>query len=644
MLDLASTDTQQPPKLHPDADQPSAPGTAASETIATQPSFLLRNRAVLSLLLIATLSLTLLIVIYSWWSGLENQRVTAAYANATVTLAKQLDAETAERLIQSPGENPVLHSLQQHPNFHYLIIESRHGARLLQYQNPSQSSAIPEHPLSASQRHQQGSRELLTGLTARTLTEFFAPFEQSPDKVIRLGFIQPAFHWPQGSGYYFLLALPLILLTLAAISTLFSFYLPIKKLHRHLAGLKSNRELKPIEETNAEIPLLASFNEFISETRSRLDAQEQNHDTLLMSSKVMMLNRLKAESILNSLPDAIIALDCSGVATYCNDRARLFTGKSTKDIVGKKVADWSDTPSIITFVNRSLKSRNGATTRTEITYQQSGASPKTAEVSALPLSSAADKRSGGGIVIVFHDNTASAHAKRMSDEFVVNVAHELKSPLHVLKLYSESLLDNDLNQADTVDAVNTIYDEVDRMATLINNLLNIAKIELGDISLDRQRVKPCEFLQDIFDNMHKAGKERSLEFELDLPESMSTLIADKDLLRVAINNLLTNAIKYNRVHGSVKLSASETTDRIEISVSDTGVGIKKSELEHIFNKFYRSDDDNIRQQPGHGLGLALARNIVQLHHGSLQVESTVGKGTTFSIVFLKKMNILEQAS
>jgi len=120
---------------------------------------------------------------------------------------------------------------------------------------------------------------------------------------------------------------------------------------------------------------------------------------------------------------------------------------------------------------------------------------------------------------------------------------------------------------------------------------------------------------------------------------------DKDLLRIAVNNLLTNAIKYNKPGGRVTMSASEDNGFIEIVVSDEGYGVSAEDGQQIFNKFYRSTDENIRKQVGHGLGLSLARQIVTMHHGDLDFESEPGKGTRFFIKLEKvSTQILDAAA
>ena len=269
---------------------------------------------------------------------------------------------------------------------------------------------------------------------------------------------------------------------------------------------------------------------------------------------------------------------------------------------------------------------------------------KNVEIRILPLSATEDHERKSGQVILFSDVTSESLARESRADFVGHLAHELKTPLNVLGMYSESLQGEAGEDRDyQVEASNVISDEVERLSDLINNLLSITKIEMGSLGLDRQRVRVSEFLSDTFETMRRTAQ-GELDFDLDIPREMSALLLDKDLMRVAINNLLTNAIKYNQPNGKVTLHATETEDAVLIQVSDTGIGISNEDIEHIFDKFYRSEDDSVRQRSGHGLGLSLAREIVQLHHGTLGVESKVGQGTTFTLRLGKDVSLLRQGA
>ncbi|MDH3214585.1 MAG: HAMP domain-containing histidine kinase, partial [Myxococcales bacterium] len=260
-----------------------------------------------------------------------------------------------------------------------------------------------------------------------------------------------------------------------------------------------------------------------------------------------------------------------------------------------------------------------------------------------PLSVGADSPGTLGTLVVIRDETEAAVAKRAQAGFVNHVAHELKSPLNVLAMYSESLLDERGESEELrIEACNVIHDEVERLAMLVSTLLTIARIESGAVALDRQRVRLHDFLSDALESVSRAGAGSGLEFELDVPGDLSPIYVDKELLRVSINNLLTNATKYNREGGRVILSAEETADEIAIRVRDTGVGIHEEDLGRIFDKFYRSESDEVQKHAGHGLGLHLAREIALLHGADIALESTLEEGSRFSIVFRRTAALVKE--
>ena len=150
-------------------------------------------------------------------------------------------------------------------------------------------------------------------------------------------------------------------------------------------------------------------------------------------------------------------------------------------------------------------------------------------------------------------------------------------------------------------------------------------------------------LGDVTENLGRTAKQSDVRIELDIPRDLSPVLVDKDLFRVALNNLMTNAIKYNHPAGTVTMKAEETDEAILIHVSDTGIGIAPEDRERIFDKFYRSDDDEVRLRSGHGLGLPLARQIVELHEGELSLKSEPGRGSTFTITLWNRSGLIKKA-
>jgi signal transduction histidine kinase len=182
------------------------------------------------------------------------------------------------------------------------------------------------------------------------------------------------------------------------------------------------------------------------------------------------------------------------------------------------------------------------------------------------------------------------------------------------------------------------------MAALIGNLLSIARIETGAIALDKRRVRLRDLLEEVFAETSRNATGKDIRFELDLPQELAPVLLDKDLFRIAVANLLGNAIKYNRPGGIVTLSAEESDTAVLVRVRDTGLGIPAADQPKVFEKFFRSADSAASARGGHGLGLYLVKQITELHHGTISVSSEPGSGSEFCMRLRKVSAMLQDAA
>lgn len=225
-----------------------------------------------------------------------------------------------------------------------------------------------------------------------------------------------------------------------------------------------------------------------------------------------------------------------------------------------------------------------------------------------------------------------------------HLSHELKSPLNVLAMYSETLLsESGKTEEFRIEAANVISDEVNRLSSLVNGLLNMTQIETGSLTPDKSLVKLLDLARTAFDDARHSASDREIAFHFDAPKEMSPIFVDKDLMRIALTNLLSNAVKYNSDDGEVRLTICETEDAVQIRVADSGIGVTETEAAKIFDKFYRSTDDRVQSIGGHGLGLALAKQIIELHHGTLSLDHDRSVGAEFIINLWKEATAVKQA-
>jgi signal transduction histidine kinase len=237
-----------------------------------------------------------------------------------------------------------------------------------------------------------------------------------------------------------------------------------------------------------------------------------------------------------------------------------------------------------------------------------------------------------GKVICVKNVTSQKSVDRAKHEFVAHVAHELRAPLTTIKSYNEMLMDGEIRDLETQkEFYNTINQETDRLARLIENLLNMSKIEMGSLTIDRGLIKTDAFVKDCVAAIEAPAQKKHIAVEKKLPDKWPSLVGDKELLKVAMINILGNAVKYSPDDSTITFSLREADHTTVFDVIDQGYGISEEDLNHIFDSFYRSSDPNVSEQTGSGLGLAMTSEIVRLHGGHIEVQSTPGQGTHFSI-------------
>lgn len=219
----------------------------------------------------------------------------------------------------------------------------------------------------------------------------------------------------------------------------------------------------------------------------------------------------------------------------------------------------------------------------------------------------------------------------LKTDFFSNVSHEIKTPLAVIQSNAELLLAEDLT-APQREYANTIFQSSRRLADLISNILKLNKLEKQNITPDVQVYDVCAQLADCALGYESAWEQKDIEFDADM-EDFAEVAADPALMELVWNNLFSNAVKFTEPGGSITLTESSDDDFIRVSVTDTGCGMSEETRKHIFEKFYQGDTSHA--MAGNGLGLALALRVLQLNNFQIQVESTPGQGSTFTVTMPK---------
>ncbi len=527
---------------------------------------------------------------------------------------------------------------QGNPDFAYGALVDSAGVPASESVRPG--VIVPPSPIAREPSGWLGQRIVEhagDGIPIRRYIESHAPVFAGGEHrgFVRLGYFEPRLDFSLGELPFFAsLMLPIFMLVPFFYFLLHQQLKPLREFGARFEDLADSAGLAPVElQPSRELSdFMEQFSSYVEATQTRIEALSREHDNLQMSSKLLTYRNNRIDAILQNFPDAIVVIDEAGEVSYANSKIERLLGVAHEEIVGKKPREWCRNPEIVPLLTFGDVKSGLQSNEDTIEHRLDDNTVKTLQFCVYPLFVPNDDTRILGRLVVIRDVSESHLLRQRQNEFISHVSHELKTPLNVLSMYSESLLREGADdEAYRTEAVNVIHDEVERLSTLINNLLAINQYELGGVVAQRKHVRMHEFLEDAFQNVIQSRGDKGLEFECDIPREMSMVYIDKDLFRIAVNNLLTNAIKYSRPGGKVGLEASEDDDTIVITVSDEGYGIAEADQKQIFSKFFRSTDDNIRQQTGHGLGLSLARQIVQMHHGDLSCQSELGKGSQFTI-------------
>ncbi|TWI69747.1 signal transduction histidine kinase [Pseudoduganella lurida] len=478
-----------------------------------------------------------------------------------------------------------------------------------------------------------GERQLPGAGGMPPLREFYGPLadRSAGTAFVRVGFYQPRYAvLARDVSFLALLALAMFLVVPVLYIVIKREMAPLAALHTQLRQLAAPGDTPAMREAGDMRDLVGGMQSYLAQAGDRIAQLEVGARNTTADNRLLQYGSKKLNAALQSLPDGLLMLDPGGNVTFASGKVEPLLGVPMETLLNQPTDNWCRDTAL-----RGLLARYSGDAR------DSGR-PHTIEfapvnVDGRQLCATAQPLSGGqgamsfGTLVVLRDVTREHLSRQAGNDFVAHVSHELKSPLNVIAMYAETLADSD-DESLRVESLNVIQDEIERMNALVGNLLNVSKLDTGSMSPERNRVRLDDMLRDAYDQALPRAEGKQLRIDLDLPRDLDAVTIDKDLFRIALNNLLTNAIKYNRTGGTVTLAARNEGHEIVISVRDTGIGIAAGDRERIFEKFYRVSESGAPvARGGHGLGLYLAAQIVELHHGRIVLDSEPGVGSTFSI-------------
>jgi two-component system phosphate regulon sensor histidine kinase PhoR len=344
-----------------------------------------------------------------------------------------------------------------------------------------------------------------------------------------------------------------------------------------------------------------------------------------------LVERLSLES---ARRDAILASMVEGVLAVDNELRVIFCNQSFADAAGVKgpvterlpLLELVRDPDLLDTLTQVLVTGQAAKRRLEL----STAAGRAFEVQVAPLAAPSHR----GAIAILHDVSDLERLERVRKDFVANVSHELRTPLTAIRGYAETLLDGALDdQENNRRFLEVIRAHAIRLNNIASDLLTLSELESGKTLAEPERIPLVAALQSALNTVEAEARIRDVAIHSGSCVEVFVM-GDRMRLEQALINLLDNAIKFNRPRGEVAVAAGPAEDgKARLTVLDTGVGIPSEDLSRIFERFYRSDKARSREMGGTGLGLAIVKHIVERMHGSVQVESTLGRGSTFTLFF-----------
>lgn len=365
----------------------------------------------------------------------------------------------------------------------------------------------------------------------------------------------------------------------------------------------------------------------IGELGRSIDAMKDNLSSLIRG---IDSQRERLEIILNTTTEGIFAIDESAKVLLANHAAEALLGGTAKDIFGKSMHDifaWQHGMQPFT-VNYQ---ESGVKVYENLQYTDRQGTRRYVKLIVAEVHEALQAGRTHAIVTI-HDETASRELENMKTDFVSMAAHELRTPLTAVRGYLEmASFKEQQHEADAAVFVERALKNVNELSGLINNLLDVTRIERGTLMLDMDKIDLAECVAQAIEDARFSANDRKIDLSYTGPRSGKEVVGDLIALREIVNNLLSNAIKYTQPGGSVDISFEETEAGYAVKVKDTGVGIAKDAQKYLFNKFFRVHGGLDSGSNGTGLGLYIAKSIAERHWGTIAVDSEEGKGSTFTL-------------
>jgi two-component system phosphate regulon sensor histidine kinase PhoR len=387
-----------------------------------------------------------------------------------------------------------------------------------------------------------------------------------------------------------------------------------RRISNSLAELERNVALVAAGRFGAEVELPQT-----RELRALADSFNRMSSQLGESFAENRRASMRWASAFASLNDGLLLVNSREEVTALNPAGAALLDADLEWAVGKSFVLVVRDHELITLLREALRRQETRQSVIELTLGE-----RTIEATAGPVAGFNEPHA----IVLLRDVTELRRLETVRREFVANVSHELRTPIASIKAMVETLEAGAIEDRDlTYDFLNRMVGESDRLAALVDDLLDLGRLELGRVTLHIEPLDPADLLNRAVERLRPQTERARVSLTTAIPAGLPRVAADRARIEQVVLNLVHNAIKFTPAGGSISVTASPGDAELVVSVQDTGAGIAPEELGRLFERFYKVDRS--RRSEGTGLGLAIAKHIVQAHDGSIWVESEVGKGSRF---------------
>jgi two-component system, OmpR family, phosphate regulon sensor histidine kinase PhoR len=346
-------------------------------------------------------------------------------------------------------------------------------------------------------------------------------------------------------------------------------------------------------------------------------------------------SRSRLRVMVNHIADGVMCTNHQNRVALANPAFLRMVGCAAPSVIGWAMEEVVNIIPIKDMVNRVLKMPESEFSELTEEITLNGNSRPEEIVLSIRCAPFRDRNDRNlGVITVLHDITALKRMDRMKSQFVSTVNHEIQSPLNTVMMQIQVIVDGlagELTEKQQ-SILSRVQQKLNNLALMTGELLDLARIESGLISLERESVDMLAVIRDQVAFHQPRAEAQSVQIEIDSPETLPPVLANRRNMEGVLLNLITNAIKYSPDGGRVTVSAFKEDDYLCIRVKDSGIGLSPEDMKLIFQQFYRVKNEKTRQINGTGLGLAIVKRIIESHEGRITVESRPGEGSTFTVL------------